>query len=71
MQESEIAKHEETWQEYLEALTRCYQIADLARFHTREAHKQSEIAAGMFLLTAFYIKEYAREIKNERTIING
>ena len=59
-------KHEEDWQEYLEALTRCYQIADLARFHTREALLQSEIAAGMFLRTALHIKEYAREIKEEK-----
>ena len=63
-----IEKYNQIWQPYRDALKKCYQMADLARFHAKEANEQAVIAGDMCALTAKHIKKFTEAAKNVGTV---
>ena len=57
-------KYNQIWQPYRDALKKCYQMADLARFHAKEANEQAVIAGDMCALTAKHVLELTKLAKN-------
>ena len=55
------------WQEYVDALERCYKAVELTAFHVRECANAVEQVAIQTGLTAFYLKEAANlEVERAR-----
>jgi len=59
-----IEKYNQIWQPYRDVLKKCYQMADLARFHAKEANEQAVIAGDMCALTAKHVLELTKSAKN-------